>query len=177
MELTYPEVGATRPGGAMPPGYRHVRRRARVGTGERVFAAGARALREWEVFRAAGLAIRAAQPVAVGPVAEGVEFRNGLGVGRLRLWAPCRVVWVADEPGRYGFGIGTLAGHPESGEEAFELTSGSNGVVWFEVRAFSRPARWYSRLGGPIARILQDRVTGRYVRGLLASVAADGTRA
>ena len=35
------------------------------------------------------------------------------------LQAPCRVVYVIDEPDIRGFAYGTLPGHPESGEERF----------------------------------------------------------
>ncbi|WP_414711001.1 DUF1990 family protein, partial [Pseudonocardia sp.] len=36
--------------------------------------------------------------------------------------------------------------------------------VWAVVRAFSRPATWYSRLGAPVARRVQNRVTRDYLR-------------
>ena len=90
-------------------------------------------------------------------------FQSGSGIGRLRLWVPCRVVWVRDEPDTYGYGFGTLPGHPEHGEEAFLVSHDTAGRAWFEVRAFSRPATWYARLGGPVTRRFQDRVTDRYV--------------
>jgi uncharacterized protein (UPF0548 family) len=160
VELTYREVGATRDGFG-PRGYRHVRERLLIGHSTADFAAAAAGLRDWRMFRAAGLRVR----TTAAHVEHGAEVRNGLGVGRVRLWVPCRVVWVRDEPGRFGFGIGTLAGHPESGEEAFEVSL-TDGEVWFEVRAFSRPARWYARIGGPFTRALQSWVTGRYLRGL-----------
>lgn len=162
VELTYAEVGGTRAGAEPPAGYRHVRRGVFVGHGVPVFAAARAGLAQWRVFQAAGLATRASAPAA----APDVEISNGLGVGPLRLWVPCRVVWLVDEPRRYGYAIGTLPGHPESGEEAFELTADERGSVWFEVRAFSRPATWYSRLGGPVTHALQDWMTGRYLRGL-----------
>jgi uncharacterized protein (UPF0548 family) len=38
--------------------------------------------------------------------------------------------------------------------------------VWFEVRAFSRPATWYARMGGPATRALQSRVAVLYIRGM-----------
>jgi uncharacterized protein (UPF0548 family) len=75
-------------------------------------------------------------------------------------------VWVVDEPGRYGFGFGTLPGHVETGEEAFLLTTSPDGEVWFEVRAFSRPAKWWVRLGAPVARLVQSRVTDRYAAAM-----------
>lgn len=40
------------------------------------------------------------------------------------------------------------------------------GVVTIEIIAFSRPGRWFSRLGGPISRAVQSRVTDRYLFAL-----------
>ena len=79
--------------------------------------------------------------------------------GPLRIVAPTRVVYVIDEPDRRGFAYGTLPGHPESGEEVFivERQAGSTSV---EVRAFSRPGRWFTRLGAPVARRIQRRRPG-----------------
>ncbi|MFE1950591.1 DUF1990 family protein [Streptomyces sp. NPDC059524] len=85
----------------------------------------------------------------------------------LLLRIPCRVVRVVREPDRIGFAYGTLAGHPECGEEAFLVTREPDGSVWFRIRAFSRPGRWYTRLAGPLARVVQLAVTRRYLRALL----------
>jgi uncharacterized protein (UPF0548 family) len=153
VTFTYPEVGGTQTG-ELPPGYRHVRRRVEVAALPPV-AAGMRA---WGIHRGAGLAVR-----APGEPAVGLAFRSGVGVGRLRLWVPCQVVWVRDEPDAYGYGFGSLPGHPEYGEEAFLVSRDQQGRVWFEIRAFSRPATWYARLGGPATRAFQDWVTDRYV--------------
>jgi uncharacterized protein (UPF0548 family) len=162
VELTYPEVGATRDG-EFPDGYRHLKARARVGRGERVFAAAVHALGSFDMQRAAGLRVRT--EVAMATVGARLEF--GFGLGPLRLWAPVRVVWVANEPLRYGYGYGTLDGHPESGEEAFVVSLAPDETVTFEVRAFSRPATWYSRLGGPLAEAAQDRTNHRYRAALV----------
>jgi uncharacterized protein (UPF0548 family) len=120
------------------------------------------------MHRRAGLRVRPDSAEA----AEGVEVSLGIGVGGLRLWAPCRVVWVVEEPTRFGYGYGTLAGHPESGEEGF-VVSLDGDDVWLDIRAFSRPARWFTRLGGPAGHLVQDLVTARYRAGLrrLATVA------
>jgi uncharacterized protein (UPF0548 family) len=159
VALTYPEDGATREDrAALPDGYRHVRRRMRVGSGPAAFDSLAAGMRTWGIHRGAGLPVR-----AEGPPGPERVFHTGLSLGPVRLWAPCRIVWLADEPRRFGYGFGTLPGHPERGEEAMIATLGGDGDVWFEIRAFSRPATWYARLGGPVGRFVQDRVTDRYV--------------
>ncbi len=158
VELTYPEVGATR-GEDLPAGYRHVRRHAQLGTGEAVFRRAAGALARWEMQRGTGMAVRANAPVA----AVGVEIASGVGLGRVRLWAPCRIVWLDDTDRRYGYAYGTLPGHPERGEEAFVLTLDDADRVWFDIRAFSRPGRWFVALGRPAGHLVQDFYTDRYV--------------
>jgi uncharacterized protein (UPF0548 family) len=167
-DFTYPEVGVTQHG-ALPAGYRHVRRRSRLGIGGHVFKAAVNGLRRFDMQRGSGLAVRASAPEA----AVGVEVASGMGMGRLRLWAPCRVIWVEDKPLSYGYGYGTLPGHPEAGEEAFIVALDSADEVWFEIRAFSRPARRIVALAGPASHLVQDYATNRYVSALrrLATVA------
>lgn len=63
-------------------------------------------------------------------------------IGRFALKAPARVVYVINEKKRRGFGYGTLAGHPERGEESFVVQQEDDGSVWLEIRAFSRPSNW-----------------------------------
>ena len=41
---------------------------------------------------------------------------------------PCRIVWVVDEPDAFGFGYGTLRGHPDEGEESFVVRGGPGGA-------------------------------------------------
>lgn len=164
-ELTYPEAGATRPGRPLPAGYRHLRYRTRIGEGAAVLASAARTLLTWRMHEAMGVRLRASAPRA----AAGVTVRARPGLGPLRLTAPCRVVWAMDTPNRAGFGYGTLPGHPFAGEEAFVVTLDTDNGVWFEVVAFSRPARWYTRLAGPVAPLLQHAYAhhcGRTLRRL-----------
>jgi uncharacterized protein (UPF0548 family) len=82
------------------------------------------------------------------------------------------VVWVRQDERTIGFGYGTLAGHPEIGEEAFVVSRNEAGEVWLEIRAFSRPQRWFVRLAGPVAHLLQDLVTARYIRAAHAVTSA-----
>jgi len=158
-DLTYPEVGATRHG-ELPAGYHHLHHRTYLGRA--VLPAAREALFEWRMHEAAGLRVRAATPRA----APGVTVVSGLGWGPLRVEVPCRVVWTEVDGDRAGFGYGTLPGHPERGEEAFVLTRTAEDGVWFTVTAFSTPARWYARAGGPVTTTLQRWVARRYGRAL-----------
>jgi uncharacterized protein (UPF0548 family) len=130
--VTYLAVGATRDG-AFPKGYNRLRYRTPLGSG--VFEVAAEAVLTWRMHRAAGVAMRPSAERA----APGVTVHCGLGVGPLRYWAPCEVVWALAEEDRAGFGYGTLPGHPESGEEAFLVSREPDGQTWFTVTAFSRP--------------------------------------
>jgi uncharacterized protein (UPF0548 family) len=154
-QLTYPEVGATR-SDDLPAGYRHVRRHEPLGTGVDAFRRAAAALAGWRLQRDIGMRIPDGTPAP----AVGVLF-----TGRLAglIGIPGEVVWVVDEPRRYGFAYGTRPGHPETGEEAFDVTLDDADRVWLDIRAFSRPARWYSRLGGPLTYLAQELATARYV--------------
>ena len=80
-------------------------------------------------------------------------------------------MWVVDEPDAFGFGYGTLKGHPEEGEESFVVRRSPAGAL-FEVTALSRPATLSSRVGAPIARRIQRRVTSRYLAGIREAAAA-----
>ncbi len=158
--LNYPEVGATTLG-TLPSGYLHVRRSRLLGHGAATFERAGDALFHWELHRRAGLTVEASQPVALG-----VEVDVIWGAGPLRVRCPCRVVRVIAEPAVRGFAYGALEGHPERGEELFQVWISAGGHVSLEVVAFSRPARWYSRLGAPVARHVQRRVTDRYLDAL-----------
>ncbi|WP_059013161.1 DUF1990 family protein [Streptomyces specialis] len=164
--FTYPHVGATRDGGAgaalPPPGFHLLRRRTRLGTGPAARDAAGRALLEWRMHRGVGMTVEADAAEA----APGVEVTVGIGVGPLRLRAPCRVVWVVREPDRIGFAYGTLSGHPEAGEEAFVVERLPDDSVWLVVTAFSRPSAWYARAAGPVGRAGQRLVARGYGRAL-----------
>lgn len=83
--------------------------------------------------------------------------------GVVPLSAPIRVFAAQFESADYaGYAYETLPGHPEHGREAFYVTR-AEGLVEFTVAAFSRPAVWYARLGGPVTRIIQNRYTNKYL--------------
>jgi uncharacterized protein (UPF0548 family) len=142
LQLTYSEVGASA-ALPLPYGYQHVRYQTRIGIVS--FDDAADAVETFAMHRAAGLRIITNTARAV----KGARLTVSLGAGPLRVLAPCEVVAVFTDSDRRGFAYGTLTGHPERGEEAFLLTREA-GVVFFEMRAFSRPARWFTRIGEPL---------------------------
>jgi uncharacterized protein (UPF0548 family) len=159
-DLTYGEVGATGRG-ERPAGYAHLRRARVVGSGRNAFESAAEALLTWQVFSGTGLGVLADAP----RVREGAVVVATLGrpVG---VSAPCRVVRLLETERRAGFSIGTLPGHPEVGEEAFDLWIDPGGQVLFEVTSFSRPALPVIRLAGPLVRLLQSRTVDGYLRAV-----------
>ncbi|GAA4899112.1 uncharacterized protein (UPF0548 family) [Stackebrandtia albiflava] len=154
MDYTYTPVGVTR-SDRPAPGLRRLSHRARL-RGD--FEAAAEVVMTWEMHRRAGL-----RPRADAPRAEpGVSVVCRLGP----LRAPCRVVWTVTEPDRIGFGYGTLPGHPEAGEESFTVSRDPDGTVWFTVIAYSRPARWFTRLAGPVVPLAQRLAMYAYARAV-----------
>lgn len=154
LPLTYTEVGAT--AGALPTGYRHVRASRRIGSGRDRFEQAAGAVMRYGMLRGAGLRVNA--------TTETAEVGSDV-LGRLGPFgAPCRVVYVIAEPDRRGFAYGSLPGHAVSGEEMFGVRydPGDDGV-YSEVVAFSRPAKWWSRMGSPALALAQRIVTARYL--------------
>jgi uncharacterized protein (UPF0548 family) len=162
--FTHGAVSATR--GELPPGYRHDHWTADLGefTEER-FGRAASALRRWEVQRGAGITVFPGDEVV-----PGAAFILVLALPVGFVTAPGRVVYVIDEPFRSGFAYGTLAGHPEQGEESFTVFRRGDRIS-FEITAFSRPAHPLARIASPVARWLQVRTTKAYLGAMRRAIA------
>ncbi|MER6516266.1 DUF1990 domain-containing protein [Streptomyces sp. NPDC001553] len=167
--VNYPEAGATalRP---LPAGYNHLEYRVRIGHGRPDLEAAGAAVTTLRAHRASGMRVATDQE---GPVLPGRRVEVGIGIGPLRVTAPCQVIWTAYEPDRIGFAYGTLKGHPECGEESFVVDMDADGGVWFTVTAFSRPGCWYTRLAGPAVPVLQ-RAYARLLGHTLCAVVRAG---
>jgi uncharacterized protein (UPF0548 family) len=152
--FNYPEVGATREQ-VLPGGYHHLRYRAPLPAGS--FETAGEAVLTFRMHGAAGVKVRTSALRAE----PGVALTAGLGIGPVRLWAPCEVVWAVDDEHRAGFAYGTLPGHPQRGEEAFLVERDDAGRVWFGATAFSRPDRWFTRIGGPVVVAFQHAYARR----------------
>jgi uncharacterized protein (UPF0548 family) len=128
-----------------------------------VFDRAVAALRAWQAQIGAGVDV----------VPHGAQVEDGGTVALVTrvggLWAamPCRVVYVDDSPEGFAFAYGTLPGHPECGEVAFRVdrNAGSN-EIFFRIASFSRTVDPLARLGSPIARRIQRRVTERYLSAI-----------
>ncbi len=159
LPLTYPEVGATA-AGQLPPGYHHLAVSAQIGTGRKRFEQAGDAVLHWRMQRVSGLTVKTSSETAV---VAAVLIVKMMGI----LSAPCRVVYVVDEPDVRGFAYGTLPGHPECGEERFAVRYDPNtDAVYAEVTAFSRPGTWWVKLGGPFVRAAQRIIARRYLRAV-----------
>ena len=164
-DLTYDHVGRT--SGLLPDGYGHLSERMKLGLGLARFTDASRALFGWQMHLRSGLRVATSSPI----VKHNAVVMLGIGVGPFRLKAPCRVVYIIDEPNRQGFAYGTLPGHPESGEEAFVIDRADDDTVTFAIKAFSRPATDLAKLAGPLGRLAQRQMTAHYLRSL-----SDGTK-
>jgi len=158
---TYPENGATLTD-ELPEGYYFVDEETVIGRGADVLARAVEGLGSWQAHRVRGVRVFPAD----APLQVGATVVVTLGPGLGAIAAPCRIIAVIDEPGRFGFAYGTLPGHPEQGEESFVVTIAGDGTVRFNIRAFSRPGEPLTRLAGSFGRWMQSIATKEYLRAL-----------
>ena len=158
--LTAGSAGIT--AGLPPAGYDVLRRSRPLGRGHGCFRAVTDALFARRVHEGIGLRVAASERA----LAEGVDVDLLVGAGRARLRVPCRVVRVWDGEARSGFAYGTLPGHPETGEESFEVVVEPDGAVRGVVTAYSRPAWLLASAGGPVTRWAQRQMADRYLAAM-----------
>jgi len=165
--LSYAAVGASLRAD-LPSGWFRDACEDEVGRGPDAFAAACDALRGWRAHAGAGIVLATPLPViAVGEVAA-----MALPVGPGWTTGACRIVAVVDDPDAYGFAYGSVAGHPERGEESLVVRLRPDGRVTFTVRAISRPGHALVWLVVPAARALQHRAARGFARGVRAAVTA-----
>lgn len=156
LPFSYKEVGTSREGVA-PPGYVADRYRVDLGEGPEAYARAVEALRGWRQFDLEWVRLLPPDaPIEVG-MTVGVLARH------YGFWSlnTARIVYLIEESGdveRFGFGYGTLPGHAERGEERFSVEwNREDGLVHYDVFAFSRPKHPLAWPGYPFARLLQRR--------------------
>jgi uncharacterized protein (UPF0548 family) len=165
LPFTYSDVGATRDE-REPAGFAHDHNRQRLGHGAGAFDRARQAIRTWTMFPAPLAYI---EPLPI-PIEVGAQA--GVVVHALGLWwlNAARIVYVIDEPRRFGFAYGTLPGHVECGEERFLVEWQADDTVWYDLRAFSRPGYWPVRAMRPLARVFQRRFGRLSKAAMLAAV-------
>lgn len=150
--FSYPEIGASRL--VAPDGYHVDHNRIRIGEGPERFAKAVEAVKHWKMFKMDWIDVVPEE----APVVEGSCV--AIIVRHLGFWSlnASRIVYVIEEPERFGFAYGTLPGHVEQGEERFSVEyHPEDNSVWYDLLAFSRPRHILARLGYPISRQLQKR--------------------
>jgi uncharacterized protein (UPF0548 family) len=149
--LTYSTVGATATGD-YPSGFDVDHRRTEIGLGDDCFRRACEAIRNWRQF---DLGWVRATPTDTPLAAEALVAVSAK-FGGVCTTNAARIVYVVDEPQRFGFAYGTLPRHVEQGEERF-LVELVDGRVYYDILAFSRPRHLLARLGYPLMRRLQKR--------------------
>lgn len=151
LPFTYAEVGATN---ATPPaGYTVDHNRVQLGNGQETYERAVAALKTWRQFDLGWVTI----------VPSGVTVETGATVAvkarAFGTWSlsATRVVYMIEEPRRFGFAYGTLPDHVERGEERFMVEWLPDDTVWYDILAFSQPKHPLVRLSAPLARRLQKR--------------------
>jgi uncharacterized protein (UPF0548 family) len=165
QSFTYPDVGATQVE-RVPPGFVHDHNRQRLGRGAEAFERARHAIRGWKMVPAPLAFI---EPLPI-PIEVGAQA--GVVVHAVGLWwlNAARIVYVIDEPRRFGFAYGTLPGHVERGEERFLVEWLDDDSVWYDLHAFSQPRYWMVRAARPLVRALQRRFGRLSKAAMLAAV-------
>jgi uncharacterized protein (UPF0548 family) len=166
--FSYAAVGATRAGSirSIPAGYTVDRNRVLLGSGEEIFARARRKLESWDMFDL-GWVSTFPRRVDIQPGAVVAVVASHFGFWSVNL---SRIVFV--EKG-CGFAYGTLEEHAASGEEKFTVSfDQTDGSVFYDILAFSKPNHALARIGYPLSRILQKR----FARDSMAAMADLGGR-
>jgi uncharacterized protein (UPF0548 family) len=151
VAFSYPEVGATAT--SPPHGYNLDRARFLLGQGLEAFSRGKIAIECWEMFHNGWTDL--CWPDA--PIQCGTNVAMMARCFGLYSINFCRIVYVIDEPRRYGFAYGTLPDHVEAGEERFVVEWLADGTVSYDLFAFSRPRHVLARIANPAVRRLQSK--------------------
>jgi len=149
--FTYDDVGE--PNRTPPLNFTVDHNRVEIGRGEKPFQTAIDALKNWKQFDLGWVSI----------VPAGVKLEVGATVAvkvhALGTWSlnAARVIYLIEEPRKFGFAYGTLADHVESGEERFSVEWLADNSVWYDIFAFSRPRHPLVKINLPLARMLQKR--------------------
>jgi uncharacterized protein (UPF0548 family) len=152
LPFTYHPVGCTRTK-VCPNGFDADYLSVQIGIGgQPTFEKAKQAIKSWRMFPNGWTEIVPHVPIAIGQQVSmyarfgGFWWRNA-----------CKIVYVVDEPDKYGFAYGTTPGHMECGEELFLIECLPDGTIWYTIRAYSKPRHIFAKIGYPLMRLLQAR--------------------
>jgi uncharacterized protein (UPF0548 family) len=146
-----------------PRGFRETGGLVTLGHGQRVFDRAIANIKNWSVHERAGLNVT--PPRSEVRESSDVILLMKLLVGYVTV--SCRVVSITESKDQWGFNYGTLPHHVERGEESFTVARAPDDTVTFAVRAMSRPAHFLTKMGAPVARIIQRKATDRYLQAMV----------
>lgn len=164
--FSFPDLGCTR--GRNVAGFNTDRFRIELGTGEAVYEKAKRALRDWRGFATDW--VRLCWPykkIVPGTVVAVLISHYGL-----YSVNACRVVYVVDEPKRFGFALGSLTSHVLRGEMLSLVYQEDDNRVFYEVTTISRPGHWLSWVFYPLGRHLQNSFARDSLHALLEAMMA-----
>ncbi len=152
LDFNYPMVGATRTA-SVPPNFDVDKNLFLLGAGPEAWEAAKLAVQQWVMFPVPWTQIEPSQaPIQTNQTIAMLARVMGM------WWInSCRIVYVIDEPNRFGFAYGTLPGHAEQGEELFLVERDDTGKVYYRLEAFSRPRHLLARLTYPLPRVFQKK--------------------
>jgi uncharacterized protein (UPF0548 family) len=128
-----------------------------IGRGKADFDRARRALRSWKQFDIGWVELFPPRASTEAGTVVAVLIRH------FGFWSlnGSRVVYAVGEPvddARFGFAYGTLTNHAEAGEELFEVfMNPQTEEVMYRILAVSWPRATLTRVGYPLARMLQAR--------------------
>lgn len=169
-EFSYSDLGCTR--GRNVVGFNTDRFRIELGTGDAALEKAKRAIRDWRGFATDW--VRLCWPYKkIAPGAVVAVLVHHYGVYSLNA---ARIVYVVDEPKKFGFAFGSLLRHILRGEMLFLVYQEPDGKVYYELTSISRPRHWLTWVFYPLGRQLQNRFSRDSLRALLESMMAPDSR-
>lgn len=150
LPFTYPDVGATRHD-TPPVKYAIDRNEVQLGMGAETFNRAKAAVTRWEMFNMPWVTL--CYPNA--PIQAGITVALLARALNIYFLNACRIVYVIDEPRRFGFAYGTLPAHIERGEERFLVEWREDDTVWYTIIAYSKPQMLLAKMGYPYVRMRQ----------------------
>ncbi len=163
--LSYAEIGISKSGS--PDGYITDHNRIMIGNGRSDFERAKDAVRGWKMFDFSWVEL--CWPDV--PIETGQNVAVLVRHFEIYSLNAARIVYVIDEPNRFGFAYGTLTDHAESGEERFTVEfNPETNEVHYDLFAFSKLNHPFAKLASPLARMLQKNFAANSKTAMLHAV-------